>query len=312
MPPGPGQPARHALDGPLGARRRHPRHAEPGQHRLQPLARLHPDVGPAGRVAVRPRRRSARRCSSSDARASRQIGAVGLVVSRCSGCSSGSSPTTTPATSRRRSTSGKIVPAPALHAAARRHVREDEPRRRSAARSSSSTSGSRTARRARRRRRALAAACEAAGRTRASSSSASTCRTCAARRSSSSSASTSTTRSSATAARSSAATASPAIPETFFVDRERLRGPAAHRRAGVARRPEQGHPQRAEARGHELRVGDVRLAACGRPLLARSPLAAPALASERASDAERGRGRGRLPARATRRSTSPTRPSRGR
>ena len=46
-PARPGQPARDALDGPLVAGRRHPRHAEPGLDRLLGLARLHPDVHPA-------------------------------------------------------------------------------------------------------------------------------------------------------------------------------------------------------------------------------------------------------------------------
>ena len=67
-------------------------------------------------------------------------------------------------------------------------------------------------------------------------------------------------------------------PETFFIDRERLRRAAAHRRARVARRPERGHPQRAEARRARLRVGDVRLAAVAAVLAL--ALAAPALASE--------------------------------
>ena len=53
----PGQPARHALDGHLGARRRPPRHAGRGLDRLQRLARLHPDAHSRRRVAVRPRRR---------------------------------------------------------------------------------------------------------------------------------------------------------------------------------------------------------------------------------------------------------------
>ena len=43
---GPGQPARHALDGPLVAGRRHPRHARTRVDRLQRLARLHPHAGP--------------------------------------------------------------------------------------------------------------------------------------------------------------------------------------------------------------------------------------------------------------------------
>ena len=54
---GPGQPARHALDGHLGARRRPPRHARRDVDRLQRLARLHPHAHPGRRMAVRPRAR---------------------------------------------------------------------------------------------------------------------------------------------------------------------------------------------------------------------------------------------------------------
>ena len=56
-PAGPGQPARHALDGHLVAVRRHPRDAGRRVDRLLGLARLHPDADPAGRVAVQAGRR---------------------------------------------------------------------------------------------------------------------------------------------------------------------------------------------------------------------------------------------------------------
>src|SRR5205823_5674506 len=54
-PARPGQPARHALDGPLGAGRGDPRNAAAELDRLLGLARLHPHAHPAGGVAVRPR-----------------------------------------------------------------------------------------------------------------------------------------------------------------------------------------------------------------------------------------------------------------
>ena len=57
VPPGPGQPARHALDGHLVARRRPARHARRGLGRLQRLARLHPHAHPGRRVAVHARAR---------------------------------------------------------------------------------------------------------------------------------------------------------------------------------------------------------------------------------------------------------------
>ena len=85
-PAGAGQPARHALDGPLRARRRHPRHARRRLDRLLGLARLHPHAHPRRRVALQPRRRSARRSSSSRMTMSRKAEArraglaVGLVV----------------------------------------------------------------------------------------------------------------------------------------------------------------------------------------------------------------------------------------
>ena len=60
-PAGPGEPARHALDGHLVAVRRDPRDAGRRLDRLLGLARLHPDADPAGRVAVPAgRRRDAR------------------------------------------------------------------------------------------------------------------------------------------------------------------------------------------------------------------------------------------------------------
>ena len=68
VPPGPGQPARHALDGALLAGDRDPRHRRTRLDRLQRLARLHQDAGGRLGVAVRARSRSAPRCSSSDAR----------------------------------------------------------------------------------------------------------------------------------------------------------------------------------------------------------------------------------------------------
>ena len=52
----PGQPPRHALDGPLCARRRHPRHSRSRFDRLLGLARLHPDADSRGRVALHPGR----------------------------------------------------------------------------------------------------------------------------------------------------------------------------------------------------------------------------------------------------------------
>ena len=54
---GAGQPARHPLDGPQLARRRHPRHARVRVDRLLRVARLHPHAHPAGGMAVRPRHR---------------------------------------------------------------------------------------------------------------------------------------------------------------------------------------------------------------------------------------------------------------
>ena len=54
-PAGPGQPARHALDGPERVRRRHPRHARRRVDRLLRIARLHPDADPRRGVAVQPR-----------------------------------------------------------------------------------------------------------------------------------------------------------------------------------------------------------------------------------------------------------------
>ena len=56
-PAGAGKPARHALDGPLGDRRRHPRHAGRRLDRLLGLARLHPHAHPRGGVALQPRDR---------------------------------------------------------------------------------------------------------------------------------------------------------------------------------------------------------------------------------------------------------------
>ena len=52
VPPGPWQPARHALDGDLGAVRRHPRHPRRLVHRLLGFARLRPDEDRGRRVAV--------------------------------------------------------------------------------------------------------------------------------------------------------------------------------------------------------------------------------------------------------------------
>src|SRR5207248_3014281 len=49
------EPARHALDGDLVARRGHPRHEQRLVDRLLRLARLHPDARSGCRVAVRPR-----------------------------------------------------------------------------------------------------------------------------------------------------------------------------------------------------------------------------------------------------------------
>ena len=64
-PAGPGQPARHAVDGALGAARGDPRDARPGLDRLLRLARLYPDAGfprPSGSSTTW---RSGRRSSSS-------------------------------------------------------------------------------------------------------------------------------------------------------------------------------------------------------------------------------------------------------
>ena len=58
------EPARHALDGARRCRRRHPRHDRADVDRLQRVARLHPDAGARGGVALRARpRRHARRHS---------------------------------------------------------------------------------------------------------------------------------------------------------------------------------------------------------------------------------------------------------
>src|SRR5207244_11524079 len=54
-PARPRQSARHALDGPLGVGRRHPRYALGRIDRLLRLARVHPHAHPRGRVAVQPR-----------------------------------------------------------------------------------------------------------------------------------------------------------------------------------------------------------------------------------------------------------------
>ncbi len=68
-PARPGQPARHALDGPLGAGRRHPRHPRSRFDRLLRLARLHPHADSRGRVALQRRSTSARRSTSCNERA---------------------------------------------------------------------------------------------------------------------------------------------------------------------------------------------------------------------------------------------------
>ena len=52
---GAGQPARHPLDGAVGAGRRDPRDAGPRLARLLGLSRVHPHVHPVRRMAVRPR-----------------------------------------------------------------------------------------------------------------------------------------------------------------------------------------------------------------------------------------------------------------
>ena len=72
VPPGPVEPARHALDGPERARRRHPRHRRAHVDRLQRLTRLHPDAGARGGVALRarPRRDAGRHSLGSLARSS--------------------------------------------------------------------------------------------------------------------------------------------------------------------------------------------------------------------------------------------------
>ena len=109
---GPGQPARHALDGPLGARRRHPRHAEPGQHRLQPLARLHPHVHPARPSGCSTTSTSARRCSSSDAARRRRSAAVAVVVRAARAARLGPRAHDAAAASPATVDSGKVVAAP--------------------------------------------------------------------------------------------------------------------------------------------------------------------------------------------------------
>ena len=55
-PSRPDEPARHEVDGPLGAARRDSRNAERLVDRLLGLARLHPHADPRRRVALRPRR----------------------------------------------------------------------------------------------------------------------------------------------------------------------------------------------------------------------------------------------------------------
>src|SRR5581483_2699531 len=77
---GPGESARHALDGDLVAGRPHPRHARAAEHRLQRVARLHPHADPRGGVAVRPRRRGHDRLHHLMARRSAQGFAVAVVV----------------------------------------------------------------------------------------------------------------------------------------------------------------------------------------------------------------------------------------
>ena len=57
IPPGPGNPLGTRWMGLSAPGVGHPRHARPGVARLFGLARLHPDVHPVRRVAVRPRRR---------------------------------------------------------------------------------------------------------------------------------------------------------------------------------------------------------------------------------------------------------------
>ena len=119
----PGQPARHALDGPLVARRRHPRHAEPGQHRLQRVARLHPHARSRRPSGCSTTSTSARRSSSSDARGSPRsapspscVALLGVLVWDL-------------AHDERRRHREEGRPGPdrrraRLHAAARRHLRE--------------------------------------------------------------------------------------------------------------------------------------------------------------------------------------------
>ena len=78
-PAGPRQPARHALDGPLRAGRRHPRHARRRLDRLLGLARLHPHAHPATPSGCSTTSTSARPSSSSrpDGAARCKLGGAG-------------------------------------------------------------------------------------------------------------------------------------------------------------------------------------------------------------------------------------------
>ena len=113
-PAGPGQPARHAVDGHLGAVRRHPRHARRSLDRLLRLARVHQDADPAGRVAVHPGRRGNaglhRRRVTGRAEGRRAGRSRSPPSPACSRCSSGSSRSATTGAPRTRSPRARIPP----------------------------------------------------------------------------------------------------------------------------------------------------------------------------------------------------------
>ena len=165
-PAGPGQPARHALDGPVGERRRHPRHARRRLDRLLGLARLHPDAHPRRGVALQPRDRRHARSSSSprEMTAARlKLGAQALAVGAVPGLLALLSGSVVAGHAARRPQIGQDRrPNFTLSRARRARRRSSSPR--CAGRSSCSTSGPRGATRAsRRRRRSQAAAKQLVG-----------------------------------------------------------------------------------------------------------------------------------------------------